>query len=75
MYPKRTQLRATSISSKRPIRVGIVGTGYIADFHARAIRAARGVELVSVCDVNLSNASSFASIGMSPPQRMVRSKP
>ena len=61
MHPKRSQMHATSISSMRPIRVGIVGTGYIADFHARAIRAARGVELVSVCDVNLSNARSFAT--------------
>jgi len=45
----------------RPIRVGIVGTGYIADFHARAIRQVEGVELVSVCDVNLQNARSFAA--------------
>jgi predicted dehydrogenase/nucleoside-diphosphate-sugar epimerase len=43
-----------------PMRVAIVGTGYIADFHARAIRAVPGAELVSVCDANLQSARSFA---------------
>src|ERR1700733_5033224 len=44
----------------QPIRAAIVGTGYIASFHARAIRGVKGVELVSVCDANLSSAQSFA---------------
>ena len=61
MHSKRSQMHTKSVFSMRPIRAGIVGTGYIADFHARAIRAVRGVELVSVCDVNLSNARSFAN--------------
>ena len=43
------------------IRVGIAGTGYIASFHARALRGTKGVELVSVCDANLSSAQSFAA--------------
>ena len=34
------------------IRAAIVGAGYIADFHARAIKAAHGVQLAAVCDVN-----------------------
>jgi predicted dehydrogenase/nucleoside-diphosphate-sugar epimerase len=46
---------------KREIRAAIVGAGYIADFHARAIREAQGVELVAVCDANLGSAKSFAS--------------
>ena len=45
----------------QPIRAGIVGTGYIADFHAYAIRQAHGVELVSVCDTNLKSAELFAA--------------
>src|SRR5436853_593360 len=45
----------------RPLRAGIVGTGYIAQFHARAIRAVSGVELISVCDANLRSAQSFAA--------------
>jgi predicted dehydrogenase/nucleoside-diphosphate-sugar epimerase len=43
------------------MRVAIVGTGYISEFHARAIRATRGVNLVSVCDTNLNAAKSFAA--------------
>jgi predicted dehydrogenase/nucleoside-diphosphate-sugar epimerase len=48
-------------ASARPIRAAIVGTGYIADFHARAIRQLPGVELVSVCDTNRKSAESFAA--------------
>src|ERR1700690_2905775 len=47
--------------SPRPIRAAIVGAGYIADFHARAIRQAEGVELVSVCDASLRSAEAFAA--------------
>ena len=42
------------------IRAAIVGAGYIADFHARAIKAARGVDLVAVCDVNATAVEAFA---------------
>jgi predicted dehydrogenase/nucleoside-diphosphate-sugar epimerase len=38
-----------------------VGTGYIAEFHARAIGAIEGVELVSVCDTNVSSAKTFTA--------------
>jgi predicted dehydrogenase/nucleoside-diphosphate-sugar epimerase len=47
--------------SRQLIHAAIVGTGYIADFHARAIRQAAGVELVSVCDANLRSAQTFAA--------------
>ncbi len=50
-------MRATT----QPTRAGIAGAGYIADFHANAIRAIPGVELVSVCDANLRTAQSFAA--------------
>lgn len=43
------------------IRAAIVGTGYIAEFHARAIRASDGVELACVCDMNLRSAKAFAA--------------
>jgi predicted dehydrogenase/nucleoside-diphosphate-sugar epimerase len=42
-------------------RAAILGTGYIAEFHARAIRTLPDVELVSVCDTNLRRAQSFAA--------------
>ena len=45
----------------KPIRAAIVGTGFIADYHALAIRRTEGVELVSVCDPNLRSAQAFAA--------------
>ncbi len=48
-----------SITISRPIRVGLVGTGYIADFHAKAIRALQGVELAGVADPNMTAAEAF----------------
>ena len=45
----------------RTLRAGIVGTGYIAEFHARAVKSLPNVELVSVCDLNLRSAQSFAA--------------
>ncbi|HKH27745.1 MAG TPA: Gfo/Idh/MocA family oxidoreductase, partial [Sphingomicrobium sp.] len=42
------------------IRAAIVGAGYIADFHARAIKAAHAVELAAVCDVNATAVEAFA---------------
>jgi len=47
--------------NKQTLRAAIVGTGYIADFHARAIRTIKGVELVGVCDANLKSAKTFAA--------------
>jgi predicted dehydrogenase/nucleoside-diphosphate-sugar epimerase len=48
-------------SSQREIRAAIVGAGYIADFHARAIRQAGGVDLVGVCDADVKRAESLAT--------------
>ncbi|WP_084800918.1 NAD-dependent epimerase/dehydratase family protein [Bradyrhizobium sp. Tv2a-2] len=55
--PKMSQ--SSQFRSKN-LRVGLVGTGYIAEFHARAIRAAANVDLVAVCDSNLLAAQAFA---------------
>src|SRR5437868_12526891 len=49
------------LSYSRPTRAAIVGTGYIADFHALAIKESSGVELVSVCDASQGRAESFAA--------------
>ena len=37
-------------STKRPLAVGFLGAGYIADWHAAALRTVRGVTLAAVCD-------------------------
>ena len=42
-------------------RVAFLGTGYIADWHARAIAKVRNVELVAVCDQVLPKAHALAA--------------
>ncbi len=42
------------------IRVGIIGAGYIATWHADAINATQGARLVAVCDTSASAAEGFA---------------
>ena len=41
-------------------RVGIIGAGVIADFHAQALQAIEGVELVAAFARNSGKAKSFA---------------
>lgn len=43
-----------------PIRVGLIGAGYIADWHADALRATPGVEITAVCDKRDSAARALA---------------
>jgi predicted dehydrogenase/nucleoside-diphosphate-sugar epimerase len=42
------------------IRVGILGAGYIADWHCSALRRQRGVQLVAVCDQSVERAGQLA---------------
>jgi myo-inositol 2-dehydrogenase/D-chiro-inositol 1-dehydrogenase len=44
-----------------PLAVGIIGAGWIARRHAPAIDAADGVDLVAVCDAELSRAEAIAA--------------
>jgi predicted dehydrogenase/nucleoside-diphosphate-sugar epimerase len=46
--------------NRKSVRVGLVGAGYIASWHADAIAAIRGVELVAICDPALSAATALA---------------
>ncbi|MEZ4279683.1 MAG: NAD-dependent epimerase/dehydratase family protein [Myxococcota bacterium] len=43
------------------MRVGLLGTGYIADYHFAALAAVPGVRIVAVCDVSLVRAERFAA--------------
>ncbi len=49
------------IAVHRSRTAAIVGAGYIARFHALAMRGLKDVELVSVCDTNLCVAKAFAT--------------
>lgn len=44
----------------RPIAVGLLGTGYICDFHFRALRLLPQIEVRAVCDLNPRLAQQFA---------------
>ena len=46
--------------AKAPLRVGIVGAGYIATWHADTIKALPDVDLVAVCDMSASAAEALA---------------
>ena len=50
----------TSSSHRGGARVGLIGVGYIADFHARALQRTPGVTLAAVCDVSPDRARRFA---------------
>lgn len=50
----------TNPPTTRGIRAGIIGAGYIADWHADAIAATRGVTLAAVCDPSPSAAGAFS---------------
>jgi predicted dehydrogenase/nucleoside-diphosphate-sugar epimerase len=49
-----------TIVNRERVRVGLVGAGYIASWHADALAATRGVDLVAVCDPALSAATALA---------------
>lgn len=57
---RRSADARTATSAAASTRTAIVGTGYIAEFHARAIREAEGVELAATCDANGARAQAFA---------------
>ena len=54
-------MNAPTTMTGSTLRAAIVGTGYIADFHARGIQDAAGAELVAVCDANASVGQAFGA--------------
>lgn len=48
------------MSASSPIRVGLVGAGYIADWHAGALARIPGVTTTAVCDLSLGAAEELA---------------
>src|SRR2546423_5375829 len=45
----------------RTLQIGFVGAGYIADWHARALRTLPGLNLLAVCDRDAARARQLAS--------------
>jgi nucleoside-diphosphate-sugar epimerase/predicted dehydrogenase len=48
-------------STKRRLAIGFLGAGYIADWHAVALRTVPGARLAAVCDRDESRARAFAA--------------
>jgi predicted dehydrogenase/nucleoside-diphosphate-sugar epimerase len=46
--------------ASQPIRVGLVGAGYISEYHVMALRALPGVVLAGICDLDRTRASRIA---------------
>lgn len=46
-------------AAEKLIRVGLLGTGYIADWHAKALKTVPGTSLVAVCDRHEGRARAF----------------
>lgn len=47
--------------NNKPLRFGLVGTGLVADFHAKAILASPMAELVAAADMNQERLNKFAA--------------
>ena len=47
--------------SRAEVRVGLIGAGYIANWHADALRATPGVRVVAVCDPSSGAAQGLAT--------------
>lgn len=43
------------------VRVGLIGAGYIADWHADALKATSGVTITAVCDTSRPSAEALAN--------------
>ena len=53
---------AVSMTAARPLRVGLIGCGRIADHHFRFISKSKNAQLVAMSDPNLENASRLAKL-------------
>lgn len=51
---------ARALPGARPLRVALVGAGYVAGFHLEVLAETPGVEVVAVCDVDLHRATVLA---------------
>ena len=56
---KETVLEAKEIDSSRKVRVGIIGTGWIAEAHVKAYQKCPDVEIVAAADLIPGKAAAF----------------
>src|SRR5271166_4865587 len=48
-------------TAEQQLAVGFLGTGYIADWHVKALRSIRNARLVAVCDRDDAKVRAFAA--------------
>ena len=53
--------RKRKMDSQRPLKVAVIGVGYLGRFHAQKYAAMDGVELVAVVDLDRSRAEAVAA--------------
>jgi len=58
--PATPELTGVKASNARPLRIGLVGAGRISKFHFLAWQAVDGVEIVAICDKDVSRAKKMA---------------
>lgn len=58
--PLSTQSSMQSSTQSSAVRVAILGAGYIADYHIKALQRVAGVEVRAICDLNQSLARQLA---------------
>ncbi|WP_227434969.1 NAD-dependent epimerase/dehydratase family protein [Nioella sediminis] len=49
------------MSASPPIRIGLIGAGYIASWHADALKATPGVQITAICDRSRGAAEGLAA--------------
>ena len=59
--PTKSAEDAGMETTNQLLNVGFLGTGYIADWHAKALRSVRNARLVAVCDRDEPRVRAFAS--------------
>jgi predicted dehydrogenase/nucleoside-diphosphate-sugar epimerase len=58
--PAHSTATAGASSRSTPVRVAIVGAGFIADYHLSVLRETPHVEVAALCDADLARAESLA---------------
>ncbi len=56
------EYKGPKVLDDQEVRVGLIGAGYIASWHADALRATPGVRVVAVCDPSEGAASALAAL-------------
>lgn len=60
LTPEVTPERSFALRANAPVRVALVGAGYVAQFHRDVLTEMPGIELIAVCDADAERARAAA---------------